>query len=95
MAFSIQVGGEDSPYNRNNEARKYISCLNQLQNNYGGFQQQSRVHLCEGIQCVKDGKLEEAIKTFESATDFLIRPEPYLFISVILIQRGLASGASS
>ena len=53
------------------------------------------IHLCEGIQCVKDGKLEEAIKTFESATDFLIRPEPYLFISVILIQRGLASGASS
>ena len=44
IAFSIQVGGEDNAYNRKNEAIKYIRMLNQLGQNYGGFQHQSKIH---------------------------------------------------
>jgi len=33
--------------------------------------------------------LEEAVKVFESATDHLLRAEPYFYIAVILIQKNL------
>lgn len=41
IAFSLQVGAKDSAYNRNEEAKKYIEKLNQLQEKYGGFEHKS------------------------------------------------------
>ena len=34
--FSIQVGANDTPYNRNKEAEKYIKRVEELRNKYGG-----------------------------------------------------------
>lgn len=37
IAFSIQVGGQDAAYNRNELARNYIKTMNELEAKYGGF----------------------------------------------------------
>lgn len=37
IAFSVQVGGQDSAYNRNNLARQYIRTMEELRQKYGGF----------------------------------------------------------
>jgi len=43
VPFSIQVGEKDNPYNRSNEAIKYSRLLSQLQQNYGGFENQCKL----------------------------------------------------
>jgi hypothetical protein len=37
ISFSIQVGGHDAAYERNDHARNYISKMNELRIKYGGF----------------------------------------------------------
>lgn len=37
IAFSIQVGGKDSAYNRNQQALNYIRTMQELSSKYGGF----------------------------------------------------------
>ena len=37
ISFSIQVGGKDQAYNRNNQARNYIQNMYQLAYKYGGY----------------------------------------------------------
>ena len=36
-AFSIQMGGKDEAYNRNDVARQYIGKMKQLQSSFGGY----------------------------------------------------------
>ncbi len=43
IGFSVQVGEKDNAYNRRNEAIKYIRMLAQLQQNYGGFENVSKI----------------------------------------------------
>lgn len=47
--------------------------------------------LCEGIIAYQENKIEESIKIFESSTDFLMRAQPYFYISVILVQRNFST----
>lgn len=44
IAFSVQVGGNDNAYNRVNEGIKYSRILAQLSQNYGGFDNQCKIH---------------------------------------------------
>jgi poly(3-hydroxybutyrate) depolymerase len=44
IGFSLQVGGNDTAYNRNKEGIKNIRMLNQMGQNYGGFKHQSKIH---------------------------------------------------
>jgi poly(3-hydroxybutyrate) depolymerase len=44
IGFSLQVGGNDTAYNRNKEGIKNIRMLNQMNQNYGGFKHQSKIH---------------------------------------------------
>lgn len=37
ISFSIQVGGQDSAYERNDHARNYIQKMNEYRAKYGGF----------------------------------------------------------
>ena len=37
LAFSIQVGGQDESYDRNDQAKKYITKMIQLSKQYGGY----------------------------------------------------------
>ena len=51
--------------------------------------------LCEGILIHEEGKVEESIKLFEKSTEYLLRAEPYFYISVILVKKNLKEGAGS
>jgi len=43
LPFSIQVGGKDTPYNRNVLAQKEIDIIDNYRDEYGGFEQNSEV----------------------------------------------------
>lgn len=48
------------------------------------------IALCQGIQLFHHGKIQQSIKKLETAAEFLVRPEPYFYIAVVLVNKHLA-----